>query len=335
MDTKQLYAKRFEVYQKALNRQEGDWMPTAMFNNGGGFFWGDKTPFDVEGDHMAYAKAMNGFLDEMWLDVCAVCGLTTSPTISKFFPTAENRLADDGSIVHLQSSPMKADEYDQLIEDPKAFMANVLLPRKYPYLFEDREKTKELLKVFAAAYVDTMVLQMGANAQYLAEHYGIPSILNMSYMINTPLDHLFDYFRGFRGTLTDLRRQPAKVQAALDAIWDYKCAPIVSKTFDPATGHFVAYSLGDFLGDAERAGTEYSVILDLEITKNNTTGHTQVTGYSYTPIFTLTDGNAPRVVQIEGAIKAYEGGYIAKVSETTYEAMKYAWERIRARVSGK
>ena len=236
MDTKQLYAKRFEVYQKALNRQEGDWMPTAMFNNGGGFFWGDKTAFDVEGDHMAYAKAMNGFLDEMWLDVCAVCGLTTSPTISKFFPTAENRLAEDGSIVHLQSSPMKADEYDQLIANPKAFIANVLLPRKYPYLFEDREKTKELLKVFAATMVDTMVLQMGANAKYLAEHYGIPSILNMSYMINTPLDHLFDYFRGFRGTLTDLRRQPAKVQAALDAIWDYKCAPIVAKPFDPATG---------------------------------------------------------------------------------------------------
>ena len=158
-----------------------------MFNNGGGFFWGDKTPFDVEGDHKAYAAAMNSFLDNMWLDVCCLAGLTTSPTITRAFPTAENKLADDGSIVHLQTSPMKADEYDQLIADPKAFIANVLLPRKYPYLFEDREKTKDLLKVFAATMVDTMVLQMGANGEYLAEHYGIPTVMNLGVgMINPP-----------------------------------------------------------------------------------------------------------------------------------------------------
>ncbi len=236
MTPSELKECRYSNYLKAINRQEGDWMPTAMFNNGGGFFYGDKTPFDVEGDHMAYAAALNGFLDEMWVDVCCISGLTTSPTLSKFFPTAENRLAKDGSIVHLQASPMKADEYDQLIADLKGFMANVLLPRKYPYLFEDREKTKELLKVFAASMVDTMVLQMGANAQYIAEKYGIPSVMNMGCMINTPLDHLFDYFRGFRGTLTDLRRQPAKVHAALDVIWDDKCAPVVAQPYDPAKG---------------------------------------------------------------------------------------------------
>ena len=124
-------------------------------------------------------------------------------------------------------------------------------------------------------------------------------------------------------------------QNGVDAIIGSHSHHVQQMTFDPATGHFVAYSLGDFLGDAERPGTEYSVILDLEITKNNTTGHTQVTGYSFTPIFTVTDGNAPRVVQIQSAIRAYEGGYIAKVSETTYDAMKYAWERIFARITGK
>ncbi len=236
MTPSELKEYKYANYLKVINRQEGDWMPTAMFNNGGGFFYGDKTPFDVEGDHVAYAAAMNDFLDNMWVDVSCVCGLTTSPTLSKFFPTAENRLAEDGSIVHLQASPMKADEYDQLIADPKAFVANVLLPRKYPYLFEDREKTKELLKVFAASFLDTMVMQMGANDQYVAEKYGITPILNLGCMLNTPLDHLFDYFRGFRGTLTDLRRQPAKVHAAMDAIWDYKCASIVAQPYDPAKG---------------------------------------------------------------------------------------------------
>lgn len=106
--------------------------------------------------------------------------------------------------------------------------------------------------------------------------------------------------------------------------------------YDPDTGSFVAYSLGDFYGDAARAGTEYSVLLDLEITKDNITGETKITGYSYTPIFTVTQEGMPRkVVRIREAMEAYEAGYIDRVSKQTYDAMAYALTRIEARVAGK
>lgn len=104
---------------------------------------------------------------------------------------------------------------------------------------------------------------------------------------------------------------------------------------NPETGRFVAYSLGDFFSDAQRAGSEYSVILDLEITKNNRIGSTKVTGFSYTPIFTVAEEDRPlRVVRIQEAIAAYEAKYIDRVSQQTYEAMKYALTRIEARISG-
>ena len=107
-------------------------------------------------------------------------------------------------------------------------------------------------------------------------------------------------------------------------------------TFDKEKGTFVAYSLGDFFGDATRAGSEYSVILDLEITKDNITGETKVTGYDYTPIFTVREEGRPlRVVRIEAAMKAYENHYIDRVSKETYDAMKYALTRIEARINGK
>lgn len=100
-------------------------------------------------------------------------------------------------------------------------------------------------------------------------------------------------------------------------------------------GMFTAISLGDFLGDAQRAGSEYSVILDLEITKNNETGETKITNFTYTPIFTVAEKGKPlRVVRIAEAIQAYENGYIDRVSEQTYTAMKYALERIEARIQG-
>lgn len=236
METNNLYALKFENFQKAINRQEPDWVPSAITNNGGGLLYSGKTAFDVAGDHQAYAEALTSFLDEMWTDVNIMSGLTTTPRRDAAFPTAENRLAKDGTLTHLQLSPMKADEYDQLIADPKAFIANVLLPRKYPYLYESRETAKAALKVYAEEQVDNFIFQMGATAKYVAEKYGLVSCVNIGTIINTPLDYLFDYFRGFRGTLTDLRRQPAKVQSALDAIWEYQNVPQMARPFDPAQG---------------------------------------------------------------------------------------------------
>ena len=104
---------------------------------------------------------------------------------------------------------------------------------------------------------------------------------------------------------------------------------------DPDKGTFVAYSLGDFYGDASRAGSEYSVVLNLEITKNNETGETKVTGYDYTPIFTLTqEGQPVKVVRIREAMAAFEAGYLDRVNEETYQAMAYALTRIGERIAG-
>jgi poly-gamma-glutamate capsule biosynthesis protein CapA/YwtB (metallophosphatase superfamily) len=106
-------------------------------------------------------------------------------------------------------------------------------------------------------------------------------------------------------------------------------------SLNPETGAFVAYSLGDFLGDAQRAGSEYSVILDLEITKDNKTGDAKITNCTYTPIFTVSEENKPlRVVRIKETMAAYESGYLDKVTAETYAKMQYALQRIEARVAG-
>ena len=125
-------------------------------------------------------------------------------------------------------------------------------------------------------------------------------------------------------------------EKGVDAIIGTHSHYVQKMDFDPDTGTFVAYSLGDFLGDAQRAGSEYSVILDLEITKNTASGETKITGFSYTPIFTVAEEGKPlRTVRIRQAMQAFENGYIDRVSQETYDAMKYALSRIEARVSGK
>lgn len=101
------------------------------------------------------------------------------------------------------------------------------------------------------------------------------------------------------------------------------------------TKQLVAYSLGDFVSGFDQPGSEYSIILNLEITKNNVTGETWISSYDYTPIYTVNEeGKQVRVLRIQEAKIAYESGYIDRVTEETYLSMKNAEERIAARIKG-
>lgn len=108
--------------------------------------------------------------------------------------------------------------------------------------------------------------------------------------------------------------------------------------YDEAAGTLVAYSLGDFFGDAERGATNYSIILDIEITQDANAGTTKVTGYSYEPIYTVREtesiGNKDRkVVRIEKAVEASEENFLDRVNDTCKENMTYALQRIRERIA--
>ena len=121
----------------------------------------------------------------------------------------------------------------------------------------------------------------------------------------------------------------------VDAIIGTHSHYVQQMTFDAEKGQFVAYSLGDFFSDAQRAGSEYSVVLDLEITKDNRTGKAKITNFSYIPIFTVHEAEKPlKVVRIREAMEAYKSGYFQKVSQETYDKMLYALDRIEARIAG-
>ena len=111
--------------------------------------------------------------------------------------------------------------------------------------------------------------------------------------------------------------------------------PIV---FDDMAGTLVAYSLGDFFGEADRGATNYSIILDIEITKDANAGITRVTNYSYTPIYTVREGEVVgnkdrRVVRIEKALEAYEENFLDKITESTAAGMQKAMTRIPERMA--
>ena len=108
--------------------------------------------------------------------------------------------------------------------------------------------------------------------------------------------------------------------------------------FNQAAGTLIAYSLGDFFGDATAGGSNYSIILDIEVTKDNHAGVTRVTGFDYIPIYTqkesqCVDGDR-RVLRIHEAMYAYENNFVDAVTKACYDDMEYSLSRIEARVKG-
>lgn len=107
-------------------------------------------------------------------------------------------------------------------------------------------------------------------------------------------------------------------------------------SLDDTTGFFVAYSLGDFFGDGIRGGTNYSILLDLEITKDPEAGTTRVTDFAVTPLYILSEGETAdghrRVVRIRETMAAFDVNYLDKVTKSGYTNMETALKRINERI---
>ena len=110
--------------------------------------------------------------------------------------------------------------------------------------------------------------------------------------------------------------------------------------FDKDAGTLIAYSLGDFYGDAKRAGTNYSIILDVEITKDANAGVTKVTGFDYFPIYTLSQEEREeknsvirQVLRIGTSMQARDGNFVDRITADAYSSMEYSLKRITDRVN--
>lgn len=121
----------------------------------------------------------------------------------------------------------------------------------------------------------------------------------------------------------------------VDAIIGTHSHQVQSVVYDEEKHTLVAYSLGDFYGDATIPGSQYSILLKLQITKDLDTGYTAITGWEHIPLYTLSpqrDGEEMRVLQIQRALELYENNHISSVSQTAYENIKSALAQIEKRI---
>lgn len=102
--------------------------------------------------------------------------------------------------------------------------------------------------------------------------------------------------------------------------------PIEEKSVTLADGTekkvVTAYDLGDFYTDSTKPDTQTSAILKLTFTRNNRSGRSKLTEYSYTPVYCADFGpqepNRYQVLSIQNAMELYENNYVYHVPDAIY-----------------
>lgn len=138
-------------------------------------------------------------------------------------------------------------------------------------------------------------------------------------------------------TISPSQKKIAKLMISLgvDAILGTHSHQVQSVVYDEENHTLVAYSLGDFFGDGTVSGSYYSILLQLQITKDLDTGVTTLSGWDYIPLYTATperDETPMKLLQIHRAMELYENNHISRVSDKTYENMKAALEKIQKQI---
>jgi hypothetical protein len=227
-DMEALYQRRLNRYVTALRNGKPDAIPIRPFVAEFTGVYAGYTCQELAHDyHKAFAAARRCAADFDWDAVVGNMvyvwtGLTQAIGL-KYYGVPGIDIPPDRGFQYREPPEnqafMRADEYDQLIEDPTGFLLNVWLPRVSKFVCKQGELTTEannlsfleggmaMLEYFNA---------FGEQAARLRAESGTPGAI--CGIFKAPMDIIADKLRGYLGLVEDLFERRDKVVAACEAL---------------------------------------------------------------------------------------------------------------------
>lgn len=178
-----------------------------------------ETQYDFE----KLRKGGKKICDSIYSDICPVPGGNTR--LASFYQLLGAKCFKMGTLGHMQHpevSGMNQDEYDELINDPYAFMLETVLPRIYDNLNSTKNPVMSMLSFSIANESkkedETKIRNLVGD---LVDEYGYyPGAPRGSIAATAaPFDYLADFLRSFTGISVDIKRNRNKVLEACDALY--------------------------------------------------------------------------------------------------------------------
>ncbi len=233
-DLKKLYETRLGRYQAAIALEPVDRVPLATGSNYFAEVYAGYTKQEVIYDPEKWLASEIKFCE----DFPAIDVLRDNRIYGPLYDALGNHnyklpgrdLPPDTQFQFVEKDYMKAEEYDELIDNPTAFMINKLCPRVHHELEGDYTVRKANALVKAGMAQAMLGGHMKRRTQVLADQCGMAQ--PMAGFFLAPLDALSDTLRDMKGIMRDMRRLPDKVLAACDVLAD-EMITIALATADP------------------------------------------------------------------------------------------------------
>ena len=227
-DMENRYAQRLCRYVTAMRNEKPDMVPIRPFAaEFTGVYAGYTCQELVHDYEKAFAAVRKCAADFDWDAVVPSMvyvwtGLTQAIGLKYYGIPGIDAPADMG-FQYLEPPPerafMRADEYDQLIEDPTGFLYNVWLPRASAAVQPPGETISYENNLSFVKGGMAMMQYFGSFDEQIArlrsESGTVPAIAGI---LKAPMDIISDKMRGYIGLTEDLRAQPDKVLAACEAL---------------------------------------------------------------------------------------------------------------------
>jgi len=227
-DTESLYQARLNRYVTAMRNEKPDMVPIRPFAAEFAAKYAGYTCQEVTHD---YEKAFDAIIrcaaDFDWDAtvpnmVYVWTGLTQAIGIN-YYGIPGIHVPPDTGFQYREPPPekafMRADEYDQLIEDPTGFLYNVWLPRVVDDVRPMGEPTSyrnNLSFVKGGMAMLTYFNAFGTQIERMRTECGTVSAI--AGILKAPFDIIADKLRGYLGLTMDMFERPEKVLAACEAL---------------------------------------------------------------------------------------------------------------------
>lgn len=243
MNAEQLYQARLNRYVTAMRNEKPDCVPIRPFVAEFTAKYAGYTCQEVAHDYNkafdAAIKTAKGFdwdavvpnMVYVWTGLAQAIGL-------RYYGIPGLEIPSDTGFNYIEPPEgqafMREEEYDELIDDPTAFLYNTWLPRvstEVSKIGEAATYRNNLSFVKGAMAMLSYFYAFGPQIARLRSECGTASAI--AGIFKAPFDILADKLRGFVGLTLDMHTQPQKVLKACEALMPHLCHVGLS-TADPA-----------------------------------------------------------------------------------------------------
>ena len=229
-DTKQLYNERLGRFQSAMALLPTDRIPISFGMNQAALIYGGNSQENAVYNPEATLEACRKFhrdfpeIDTGGLASYYAPYFDTVGCRNMKFPGRD--LPVDVPYQYIEKPYMSADEYEDFIEDPTAFLINTWLPRVCSEM-ADRNSPRYALAIFKCALAQNQMRTIFAQRKdVIAQEFGVIPAYGGG--CHAAFDELSDKLRDLNGIIGDMRRRPEKVKKACEIMNKFMISKAVS-----------------------------------------------------------------------------------------------------------